>query len=355
MTETYNMKLNIITPVIINSGEYFDFCELFPVMEQVKRVTNDLVIYQGYQIKTNELFKDMNEQETSKCIEAISIAAMMRNNNLANQRLMKIRDNLLTDLKGKVRIPCCILSNAKDLSEKPLQQVSKVMQEKISGYTYIPGSSIKGAFRTGILESLREKYSLTPNASEQDKNFESRIITANKEDRINATEDPFKYLKISDFTFHRQDGMQYISKISDGKEPKYSAMTSAYILTDKPVVAEGTITIDERFYKSLGIGNYSNLADMIGNFYVDNIAKNETKATDTMKKALNFFNDNYVGSNIPLRLGHYIGIQNYTFNVKPPRASRGKKLDIKTGGRVATIDCGIIPGLCILSREATKQ
>lgn len=357
MFENYKVTLNILTPVIINTGESFDFSEIYPTQKiGMSADMNALPFYKGYQFNTENLFEGFSVSEKIRLINEITTASMKRDNEALSSLRMKIAN---TEIKAKTRIPCrFLLQAADDLRKKPLQKVDKIMQMGVSGYTYIPGSSIKGAIRTAILEGKRADQNQVNYEREKNKNFEIRIISNSRaEEKFSVSKDPFKYIKVSDFSFSGLDGISYIGKIGDDeKMPIYSAMTNAYVLSGKPVIATGNISIDTEFFYSLKI-NPKDFKKYINDFYWQSIGGNEKVrnkllSNRIMKPVVDCLNaDN--PSALYFRLGHYIGIQNYTFNVEQAitRKIRNPRINMEGSNRVVCIESGIVPGICLFDLE----
>ena len=357
MFENYKATLNILTPVIINSGETFDFGEIYPTDKKMCSADNNRLDYlKGYQLNPVKLFDGFSSEEKIKFIDEITTASFERDNRL----LTSLRSKLVnSSLKEKVKVPCRFLPQAAtDLSKKPLQKVDKIMQMEISGYTYIPGSTIKGAIRTAVLEGLRINQNQVNYEKEKNKDFEMRVIHNSKaKEKFKVADDPFKYLKVSDFTFNGIDGISYIGKIGDDeKMPIYSAMTNAYILSGSPVAATGTVSINTEFFDLLKM-TPRNLKNYIADFYWQSIGGNEKVrnkllSNRIMKPVVDYLNaDN--PSALYFRLGHYIGIQNYTFNVEQTitRKIRNPRINMEGSNRVVCIESGIVPGICLLNLE----
>lgn len=346
MIENYKATLDIITPVIINTGETFDFCELCPID---KLGTGAFRSFQGYQMNLSNLFEGFSYSEKMCLIDEMTTATIKRD----NEYLSVIRNRIISnERKKKIRIPCRFLPQAaEDLSKKPLQKVDKVMQQNISDLTYIPGSSVKGSIRTAVLEGIRKQQDLNQRNNENCKDFEMRIMSDGNDERFSVQKDPFKYLRISDFTLSGKDGMSYIGKIDSGNAPIYSAMTSAYVFTGEPIIATGTVSIDTRFYKLLNIGNDS-FKSFVSKFYEDSLTTSrleEKIKNEHMKPAVDYLN-NSPASSLFFRLGHYIGIKNYTFDVVRYDNRKNPNINIE-GGRVPTIESCIVPGICLLTME----
>lgn len=372
---TYNVELEVLTPVIINTGEYYQFWELIPTEDrrELKDYDEELplpVIYKSYVNDMSNVFQGMDSVSVKMIVDEMT-AATAKRDNLA---LAKVRTKLIKASGTKGKLPVRMLPKAmKCLIDKPNQQVSKVASSPLDYKPYIPGSSIKGAIRTGILEQLRKKegidywdsltngdyYYQRANLPEQRKikdaqNFEMEVMKGKKQD-FKVLDDPFKYLKVSDFTFSGIDGLTYIAKVGDDeKEPIYSAMTNSYAFSGKSVVARGTISVDDRFFKEINFGGVSDLKgalDMMCDFYLDNInsIKNEI-CTELMRYMFSkkLVEKLHKDENL-IRFGHYTGIQNYTFKVNQVSPPFKAKADInKTGGRIVKLEEGVLPGICTI-------
>lgn len=365
MMKTYDVELEILTPVIINTGEAFEYCEIGPTgkiidIKSYKPAFDLPQTYRFNQYKMDKIFDECSGQEIKKFIDE-STSALLRGDNKA---LAKLRNERLAKCsKPSIRIPVRVLPLAQnDLVKKPMQKVDKVMQDEISSKTYIPGSSIKGAIRTAILEKLRadkglyDKYAPKGNKRRA---IEAEILF--KETSFLVDKDPFKYLKVSDFSFEGSDGIQYIGKIDNGTTtPIYSAMTNSYALSGKPIIAKGTISIDDAFYRSMGLRDERKLLESIGNFYIDNIQTEKSNMAmcgsyamkdNVLPRLQKLINADYA----LLRIGHYVGIQNCTLNVDQPYPPPKARKDInKTGGRAVLVEGGIIPGICMMRISGEK-
>ena len=373
MIKNYDMELDVLTPVIINNGETYQFGELLPSDKKfdIKDADKDIPlpeIREFYLNNTKDMFGKMTLTEIKKYIDKMTIAISKRD----DASLKECRRILIHNTAGVKKVTMRVLKKAfADLSNKPGQQVSKIVSSSFDAYTYIPGSSIKGALRTGLLESLRKErnidhWSSSPytnrNLPKQRKmkdaqNFEMEVMK-NKPKEFNINEDPFKYIKISDFIFSGTDAVTYISKVGDDERmPIYSAMTNSYAFSGKYVIAKGTFSVDDRFYEEIGLEkttNFQHILDMAGDFYLDNMNSILTEIRSPLMKYV--YKSVYApmisskGSkdNI-IRLGHYVGIKNYTFNVNQLEPQHQAPHDINIrGGRVVKLEEGVLPGICII-------
>lgn len=375
---TYNVELEVLTPLIINTGEYYQFGELLPTGEKakIKNPDKDIplpVIFKFVCNDTSNMFKGMHLNGIKRFVDKATVAIMKGD----NETLVDLRDDLIrrTGVEGKM--PVRVLRGARrDLTDKPDKQVGKIAQSPIDMKTYIPGSSIKGAIRTGLLEQLRKKQGIDHWASLTDydipsyrkndlpkqksiknaQDFEMEVMK-NRKTEFKILEDPFKYLKVSDFLFSGVDAMTYITKVGED-EPIYSAMTNSYAFSGKPVVARGTISIDDRFYRnidSIGVTSPDGLFEMVSRFYLDNInsaGAQDAVATDLMRYVSDKMNDRLNNGSYLMRFGHYTGIQNCTFKVNqinPPAKHPSHDINM-TGGRIVRLEEGVLPGICTVNK-----
>lgn len=399
---TYDVELEVLTPVIINTGESYDFCELIPTGENVELYSND----RGYNPfpltrfclnDVSKMFEKMSVEEAKDFTDRTSDALSEK---IPNSSVLR---TLREERKKDMNLDQCpsvmvVGEVGKELSKKPMQRVDKVVQSPLNGYTYIPGSSIKGAIRTGLLEFLRDVqhkdyWSKVTNENvhwmkkkvpNQEKkrilDFEMEIMKNRKEFSILG--DPFRYIKVSDFLFtDESDAIPYIAKIGETKPesasyyafpkgrngknrpkmPIYSAMTNSFALSGRRIIARGTMSVDEKFFTEINSGgkihSLQDILDKMGVFYQANLQSTLSRSAGPLMSYISnkkirtvSEKDNF------LRLGHYVGIKDYTFNinqVNPPKGHHKVEIN-KTGGRLITIANDILPGICkirIISNE----
>lgn len=332
----FDAELEIITPVIINNGEKYDFCEFIPY--------GNFCFKSGMQ---DLLLKNLSAQD-ARIFAQNCYSAIVKNN---NEELIRIRNSLLNRKEMHSYQEGRVLPYAwGDLKTRPMQRIDKIHTSLDSGFPYIPGSSIKGAIRTAILEALRENSSQS--YSGKSKEIESKILKYHK-----INEDPLKGLKVSDFMLPEEDGMIYIGKINTKREiPIYTAMTNSYAFSGRKIKAEGTISISEDFLRER-FKSYEEFLSKVSCFYKNNFDqanfKKALNKSDLMKKTITYLKDNFYTNVYLIRLGHYIGIQNYTLKVY----NEQKKSEIINinGGVLPTIDQQlIVPGICFLRVRGKK-
>lgn len=352
----YEIEMRIVTPVIINTGKFYDFCEIFPNRKNDKN--------NFYLINVPKAINSLPPNISANNIEKATNAMYQVDSEMRNSKLRDARNNLCSSFLDKEKrreIVIRPLKATEDIEDSiiknPMLQISKIADTPNNGLAYIPGSSIKGAIRTGLLEKLRAQNNITLkdidtyDRKKVDKNFEARIYSGI--DKYNITSDPFKYLKISDFVFEDYKTDTYLTGINTcGESFIYTAMTSSEIFCGKSICAKGTISIDSRF----GLHNdIHRLLSDVSTFYSDIITQPNYLEYFNGLKGRDFYNefdeirksDNYYF----LRLGHYCGIQNFTFNIInsfPQGKNKNPRINIEGGKNLPLIDNKVPAGFCLL-------
>lgn len=355
----YDIEIHIVTPVIIQNGDKFEPFEIIPrgngiSLNRDKTECEGIPYYKGIQVPMSRM---MDLPDIGNIVRKMEY--LFQNRSSSGREYMEIRKRLLE--KDKSNVPCRLLEKANEaILEKPFLEINRIVLDPLTSKTYLPGSSLKGAFRTAVLERIRDRKYHNDHAPLFDRyrqdllNYEANLFDL---DRYTIDTDPFRHIRFSDFHFMGADGISYIGKIeNDQSIPIYSAMTNSIMLSGKDVIARGTIDINEE-----GLSSYLNryfkrcdlrsLLDDVNCFYLDCIenalSKNSGKHDKEFYKLANKFlneQDCYA-----IRIGHYIGIKNYTFNIKqnhPPKHAKDT-INIE-GGKTTRIEEDLIPGVCML-------
>lgn len=151
----YKMKLKVLSPLFIGSGESYDRCDYIYDGEIIHIIKQDKWI--DYLIKNDLLDKFMQRLETD-------------GKNLEIDNWIKSEDKDLSEVIKK----CCInkfkVSNMDDFKSNIVHSFIK----NIEGKPYIPGSSIKGAIISAIIGYYANKKNLN---EEYIKNFKIKGIS----------------------------------------------------------------------------------------------------------------------------------------------------------------------------------
>lgn len=247
MTETirgYKVKYKILTPVHIGTGE-----ELSPF---------DYVIADNmfHRIFTDELISSLNEEQLRRFYNYIQTnnITSLRNlivENFKPEKFSKYAVKVLPSIESKYR------NNLNNINNQLL--VSPFIRTPDSFKPYIPGSSIKGAIRTAIIDNIVHQREYNP----QNKDWELFAMEAieiissggQKQKRASISRDPFRTLKISDVFI--DDEVMLIGEVLNARVNQIKnkldtigiqmikEVVSGYLNLGKPVEFEGEIRIDE--------------------------------------------------------------------------------------------------------------
>lgn len=367
---TYNVELEVLTPVIINTGEYYQIGELQPTNEIIETKSRFVgvtmpSVYRWSEIDLSKAILNIPQERlrafTDKAVSAIK--SREQNQDALIELRSELNNLVCDDIRREVRV---LNTAKKELFWKPMQQVSKIATLPLDGKTYIPGSSIKGAFRTGYLEWLRKesnydyfgRYSEArkSNVAWKDKRgfrYELEMLKGKqypmKTNPI-ITDDPFKYIKISDFVFFDdEDCIAYIAGVNDRKNiPIYTAMTNSFAYSGRTVMAQGTISVDDRFFELVKdkIDKFESVLDVVEDFYLSNLNlfKDDIADSPLMNSIYRekCVNEKSSGYHL-IKLGHYIGAMDHQLKVDCRRYTDDKK-----GGPKVKLEGGIIPGICTM-------
>ncbi|MGB4407801.1 MAG: type III-A CRISPR-associated RAMP protein Csm5 [Sphaerochaeta sp.] len=352
----YRMRLIVLTPLIINNGESYGFLELFPTQ------TNT-----AFWLNLPKVFEYLPVDKAKAFVELATEGICQQN----MEKLKKARAYLVPIInlhaKDVVYRPLKMMDMAYDqLCDNPSSEFQKIMYTPLNGKPYIPGSSIKGALRTAILESERKKMETRGNAPsplsdfnnrkhyKKSREFEAEIY--NPGQRWSVENDPFKYMKVSDFFFDSKKAKTYLGKIFiSGKALVNSAMTDACCLDEKAemVTASGTISISS---EAPAMMQFDSIMKSVSDFYIANYEKKHpNQNTDNGKYITDeLIKYDQAKTGTVLRIGHYSGIENMTFNIEQDcelnRKAPHSMINIEGGNSHVLIEQKYSPGYCILQK-----
>lgn len=353
----HKVKLEILTPVIINTGECYEYGEL--------QILNNKL----YKISMNNLIKIMDENTRNKYIDFITKGISSRDVKY-HEQAKQLAEKTIFDNRNKLSLiitrPMGMLESSADwIKKRPFQIIEKSCVKKINEKPYIPGSSIKGAIRTAIIQSILNLQNINENEYvnydrhryNKTRNFESKILKAG--DKVK--DDPFKYIKISDFEFDDNMINSYVGKILVSTKrdplPVYTTMTDSYSISSKKITLTGELSISSKIsnVRELSkLNNFSFLIDSLNDFYIDNF---NNKAQKLPNKAKNYMIDlltkNISNNKGLMKIGRFSGIENITYNIKQNQTINRKiyndDINIEGGTSYPLIDNMFMPGYCLLS------
>lgn len=355
----HKIQIEILTPVIINTGEYYEYGELFLLGDKL------------YKVNLNNLLKIMDLQTRTEYIETVTKGISSRDkkyDKAAKALVLKtLREN-----NDKISLifsrPMGYLQSGKNLIEnKPFQIIDKNCIKKINDKPYIPGSSIKGSLRTAIIQSLLNHQTISKNdyidstgfkrKYVQTKKFESKIMKVS--DKV--TDDPFKYIKVSDFEFESKSSVNILGEIliSTKKDPLpvYTTMTEASCYSDSKITLTGTISISTKLKKIYSLEqftNINNIIDALNDYYIDNF-NNKAKQLPIGPRNLmvKIIEDNVTSTKGLIRIGRFSGIENITYNIQQDMSINTKiyneDINIEGGESYPLIENKFLPGYCLIT------
>lgn len=176
--KTYKIKLNVLTPVNIGTGIEKDPFSFIIIKEEKKRryISFNIDKLLEANNKDEEILKNLENSSYKEVIESI----MKKNLKEYEEYSMQASEKAYNIYNEK------LISNSKNFPE-----VITTMRNPADFKPYIPGSSIKGAIRTSILNSLiiSKNYSDCSNSN----GIEKKLFSYSS-----PQDDPMKYLSVSD-------------------------------------------------------------------------------------------------------------------------------------------------------------
>ncbi|MEN3039350.1 MAG: type III-A CRISPR-associated RAMP protein Csm5 [Candidatus Kryptonium sp.] len=244
----YKVKYKILTPVHIGTGE-----ELSPF---------DYVIVDNmfHRISADELISSLSDEQLRMFYSYIRVnnITSLRSLIVANfksEKFSKYSVRVLPGVANKYR------ENLNNINNQLL--ISPFIRTPDSFKPYIPGSSIKGAIRTAIIDDIVRGKKYEKKYKPQGANWELFAMEAveivssgeKKQERASISRDPFRTLKISDVFIDNE--VMLIGEVLNAKVNKAKGrldtigiqmikeVVSGYLNLGKPVEFEGEIRIDE--------------------------------------------------------------------------------------------------------------
>ncbi len=240
--KTYKFKLKVISPIHIGNGE---------VYEPFRYVVKNKKLYEIDEIKYSKFISDRGKGE-----EFLRVCS--------TGNILKIRKFIYNNFSEETALfSVCVSEEYENFYKKNIEnfarnqdkilnqlEIKRIQRNLVDGKAIIPGSSIKGAIRTAILDAIarvKENYQSGGN-EKNDRNLQRYLLGYR-----DAKEDPLRNLKVSDFTLVYGktfvDRVVNIQKFGDGrrKVPQFLEMI------EPDSIFEGTISLEENF--SLPLGN----------------------------------------------------------------------------------------------------
>ncbi len=260
MAEIYKVKYQILTPIHIGTGEDLTPFDYVIVDDNFHRVNADEIISSLSQEQLNKFYALIEQNNITSLRELIA-------GNFDEKRFSKYKVKVTKNVAEKYQW------NLRNVNNQLL--ISPFVRVDGDFKPYIPGSSIKGAIRTAIIDRVAKDNPemikrITSNEKEYKSNtWEHKLLKAvrvdqkKKEEKVDISKDPFRALKISD-VFVSNEVMRIGEVLNARVDERRNRLATVGIQMIKEVIAgeiitggsvefEGEIIIDDFLPKVEGV------------------------------------------------------------------------------------------------------
>lgn len=354
------IRLEFLSPVHIGSGEMLSPLEYQAAEEQSGQ-------YYIYTVDFDGWINSLTPDEARTTAAEFSVSNL---NQIWQSLRSKIDKNVFLKIKSKttkeVYDKCIARLAGKNNSENEL---AAALRNAYTSAMIIPGSSIKGAIRTAIIDSLdngelKQAYNSSTNSREKSRNYEAEL----KRLFGKIDENAFKQLKVSDFELLPGESefvqaVQYTKKFPEKR--LMNPICEVAPIWAKPKYGKlylGSFTANEHPKKPLPDWTFENLCKICNKFYLKRF---EAEFENFYKlphfvQARNFINsirDKVRNENVLLlRVGHYSHVECVTVeNAAPKTRSNPKTKKPMPFGTTRTLANGIYPFGWVLLHKCSVE
>lgn len=301
----YNIKIQVLSPIHIGSGEQIDPLEYV--------VDGNLF----FRLDINRFLSELPEQLKKDFYTATDSA----NPVVLRHFFLKNMDYKKHQLYQSVAQPSFIESYKQSIDDPKTQLLVNLMTRSPGDYkAYIPGSSIKGAIRTAVISTLANQRNIKPRNF---KKFENEVLQYRDGKR-----DPFRCLRIADASLPAVstyiDRVQiYNPESKTGPDPRGIQMfyEMCFSMMDEEKIApRTTLHIDDQLPRKKSISNavskglaVEGIIKSCKDFYLPKIESEHNKfyrSSHELEEANKPLLDVTFGDNeFPLRLGRFSHIE----------------------------------------------
>ena len=320
--EKISLRCEILSPVHIGSGDEIDPLHYIIKHERLYRLS-----FTGY-------IEQMNDSERAEFEDLINKRDLIGLRKYISDHIDTDKD-FIYSTGVTPKIGSLYQSKISDIQNQLL--ISPFIREEGTAKPLIPGSSIKGAIRTAIINGFAQKSNLPkPKDSKEEYKFESKVLGYK-----DAKNDPFRGIKIRDKTLQDDStiirDVKNVSKKSGGKlqsnniqmfcEVSHSSITGNSIYFDTQVL------IDKRLYSTNFLSKSFTMEGIINScseFYRDKMEYEHKKFYKNSEVELcsTQLLDTAIGKDaFLLRAGRYSGVESVTLdNYRNPKPSGNKHI-----------------------------
>lgn len=358
MKERYKLTIEPLTPVHIGTGKILTPLEYMVVKNQQKefcytRFSSDSILKRIAMDKTL-----MQKFETISKPGNMSEIQTFFHESFSQEDLIYL-SRITTEFERNYGI---------NKNKDPLQNASEVFEmyrPEGSKIPVIPGSSLKGAIRTAILNFILNKEIKGGNYKiiELKNAFESKLQKALLGNFNDAKNDPFRCIQISDCSSLLSSSKNQIvgllknvsynefnEKLEAIEKLQIQAECISGILTDSKTVLEGVISIDDDLFSAKQISKKITMKDIIkscNDFFFNEFCEegrkfyrsetDDTELIDSLYNKLNEITDS--NDSFIVRVGRWSQVEFVTFgsDFRKPKTPRGKDGKPKGWGGTRTL------------------
>jgi len=301
----YNFVIETCSPIHIGCGEEYDPTG-FTVDENKQSLTvfDPIIFFSGLSPEDLNTFSHICKTAEVHSIQDMYKFMRNRPSQGRNIEVSKAFINHYTEVLGKSR-----RDFVKALTNFKIERTVYCSHDQRA---YIPGSSIKGALRTALLNMLAKKKPLIRmNDSKYSKDLEARLLNLNNKNDL-FSNDPFKGVKLSDFlpVGEVQHKIMYAVDVKKGKPDKGGGPFQLLEIIIPGSLFVGTLSIVGDSINQLA-NKYS--FDSVNEFFSAACKQFYLKEKEKEIQAgmhINLDQSSYAFSNnIPIRLGRHCGAE----------------------------------------------
>lgn len=314
---TYKLKCEILSPIHIGTGD-----EIGPM---------DYLIKEGkfYKIKFERYVSNMDDKQREEFEGLIDKGNLIEIRNYVTENIDTEKESVYsTDVNSNI----VNLYNSKLSNIDNQLLIGPFIRTEGGSIPFVPGSSIKGAIRTAIVNDLANKSSLPkPKYPKEEYEFESRVLGYK-----DAKNDPFRGIKLKDG--HLKENTTIIREVRNVSKKNGNMLQANNIqiisevthslITGKTVDFETEISFDEALFATNYLSKKITLEEIINScttFYRDKMEKEHIKFyknTESEKYSTMLLETPLDKNSFILRIGRFSGVESVTLdnyrNPKPP-------------------------------------
>ena len=241
--ENLKARLHTLSPIHIGSGEEYDFTNFVIDDNSCRLIEFDPAEFVGR-------LQDKEKAELNSICEEGSVESILKLYRFIYSKRNIVYGKEVGISKDVVERYKRILNMSYDEFRKELNRfyIRKTVVNPNTLEPYIPGSSIKGSMRTAYLNRLAKERNISLDKEQGDKKKMCRILENSLLDINDGFhKDPFRLLKISDFTPVRDVRRRIIYEVNIRKEGGRYRMPLPVEVIIQDAVFEGSIRVMYRW------------------------------------------------------------------------------------------------------------